>query len=103
MESSNYPSLPDPHLSPQDQLKRMADHASVVQAMVRTPGWAVYVQAVLQSIKEAKDQALRAQQPHQMATHLGAALAMEALLDWPRRELEKVRLSSQQIELDSQT
>lgn len=102
MESSNYPLIPDDQLRPEQQLSRLNEHAGVVQAMVATPGWAVFVQAQLQAIKMAKDQAGKVTEPHRMAMLMGAALAMEDLLDWPRRELEKARLYAKSIEIDKQ-
>lgn len=102
MASSNFPTLPDPTLSSEQQIARLHDHASAVHQMTSTPGWAVFVQATLQAVKAAKDQAAKVPEAHRMAMLTGAALAMEELLDWPRRELEKARLYAESAELDKQ-
>lgn len=64
--------------------------------MLESPGWAYFVQAAQQTAFMSKEAGRKADTPHQMGFHFGAALTAEQLLAWPQREIVSLKAALQQ-------
>lgn len=69
----------------------------VLQMLLESPGWAYFVQAAQQTAFMSKEAGRKAEVPHQMGFHFGAALTAEQLLAWPQREMGSLKATLQQM------
>ncbi len=74
-------------LTPEQEHERLQAHASAIEALTRSVGWAVFVQAALRAKDAAEQGQKTAEVPHQLGIQVGIALGIKDLLDWPRREM----------------
>lgn len=68
-----------------------------LQTLLESPGWAYFVQAAQQTAFTSKEAGRKAEVPHQMGFHFGAALTAEQLLTWPQREMGSLKAALQQM------
>lgn len=73
------------------ELEQHADRGIKLDQLLKHPGWAIFQKQIKEIADVYYSQAVKASDPHTMATRLGAYAAVQAAVEWPAEEIDRVR------------